>query len=109
MGDRRGILDRRRADCAMKPKKKVGNNSARKVSQPGAQLIDLAIVRRAMRASVAGKVFGFELDSLKPGRAVMSMRVRGRHLQLHGMVHGGLFAALADTAGAIAAYPMLPH
>lgn len=68
---------------------------------------EFAAVRRAMRKTVAGKLFGFDLDALEPGRAVMTMRVRDRHLQLHGVVHGGLFAALADTAGALAAYPML--
>jgi uncharacterized protein (TIGR00369 family) len=74
-----------------------------------AGLIDFATVRRTMRNTVAGKLFGFELEVLEPGRAVMTMRVRGRHLQLHGVVHGGLFAALADTAGALCAYPMLPR
>jgi uncharacterized protein (TIGR00369 family) len=85
------------------------SDNNRKVEQDNAGFVDFPTVRRAMRASVAGKLFGFELDLLKPGRAVMTMRVRDRHLQLHGMVHGGLFAALADTAGALAAYPMLPR
>ncbi len=85
------------------------SDTNRKVKQNEAGFIDFPTVRRAMRASVAGKLFGFELDLLDPGRAVMTMRVRDRHLQLHGMVHGGLFAALADTAGALAAYPMLPR
>jgi uncharacterized protein (TIGR00369 family) len=31
-----------------------------------------------------------------------------RHLQIHGVVHGGILASLADTAGAMAAYPLLP-
>lgn len=84
-------------------------SSSSRPKQETEGFVEFATVRRAMRASVAGKLFGFELDVLKPGRAVMSMRVRGRHLQLHGMVHGGLFAALADTAGALAAYPMLPR
>lgn len=70
---------------------------------------EFEIVRRNLRNTIAGRLFGFELDVLEPGRAVMSMRVRGRHLQLHGVVHGGMLAALADTAGAIAAYPMLPR
>jgi uncharacterized protein (TIGR00369 family) len=85
------------------------SDTDRKLKQSETGFIDFPIVRRAMRASVAGKLFGFELDLLEPGRAVMTMRVRSRHLQLHGMVHGGLFAALADTAGALAAYPMLPR
>jgi uncharacterized protein (TIGR00369 family) len=71
--------------------------------------VDLALVRRRMRNTVAGKLFGFELDSLRPGHAVLSMRVRGRHKQIHGVVHGGIVAALADTAGALCAYPLLPR
>jgi uncharacterized protein (TIGR00369 family) len=32
------------------------------------------------------------------------MRVRARHKQVHGVVHGGVLAALADTAGGLATY-----
>lgn len=32
-----------------------------------------------------------------------------RHKQIHGVVHGGILAALADTAGAVAAYTKIPH
>jgi uncharacterized protein (TIGR00369 family) len=62
-----------------------------------------------IRDSVPGRLFGFELDSIGKGRAVMSMRVRRRHIQVHGVVHGGILASLADTVGALAAYPMLPR
>ena len=53
-------------------------------------------------------MFGYELDSFGNGCAVMSMGVRSKHIQIHGVVHGGILASLADTAGAMAAYPMLP-
>jgi len=37
------------------------------------------------------------------------MRVQGHHKQIHDVVHGGVLAALADTAAAIAAYTVVPH
>jgi uncharacterized protein (TIGR00369 family) len=36
------------------------------------------------------------------------MDARARHKQLNGVVHGGILAAMADTAGAIAAYTTVP-
>lgn len=61
-----------------------------------------------LRKSAPGRLFGYVLDSVGAGTARMSMRVRERHKQIHGVVHGGILASLADTAGAMAAYPMLP-
>src|SRR5215470_19377691 len=37
------------------------------------------------------------------------MRVRKLHKQVHGVVHGGILAALADTAGGLATYMSLPR
>jgi uncharacterized protein (TIGR00369 family) len=62
-----------------------------------------------LKKSAPGKLFGFELQSVGAGRAVMTMRVQVRHKQVHGVVHGGILASLADTVGALAAYPMLPR
>ncbi len=62
-----------------------------------------------IRKSVPGRLFGFELESIERGTAIMSMQVRKRHKQVHGVVHGGILASLADTAGALAAYPLLPR
>ncbi len=36
------------------------------------------------------------------------MKVDARHLQVHGVVHGGVLAALADTAGGLASYMSCP-
>jgi uncharacterized protein (TIGR00369 family) len=64
---------------------------------------------RRLRASRPAKLFGFTLEAAEPGRALLKMRVRPRHIQMHGVVHGGILAALADTAGAMGLYLMLPR
>jgi uncharacterized protein (TIGR00369 family) len=70
---------------------------------------DIADLAERIRKSAPGQLFGYELESLGEGKAVMSLRVADRHLQIHGVVHGGVLASLADTAGAMAAYAILPH
>jgi uncharacterized protein (TIGR00369 family) len=67
-----------------------------------------AAVRRRLKDSRAMELMGFALDDVEPGRAVLRLDVRPRHKQLHGVVHGGILAAMADTAAAIAAYTVLP-
>ena len=57
-----------------------------------------------LRASNTARQFGFVLVAVEPGRAVLQMRVGKRHKQVHGAVHGGVLAALADTAGGLATY-----
>jgi uncharacterized protein (TIGR00369 family) len=64
---------------------------------------------RRLRASNTARQFGFVLVSAAPGRAVVRMRVEERHKQLHGVVHGGVLAALADTSGGLATYMALPR
>jgi len=64
---------------------------------------------RRLRASNTARLFGFELEAVEPGRAVLRMRVRSRHKQVHGVVHGGVLAALADTAGGLAVYLVVPR
>jgi len=63
---------------------------------------------KRVRNSRPVRLFGFELVAAEPGRAVMRMKVRERHRQVHGVVHGGYLAALADTAGALGCYLSLP-
>ena len=62
-----------------------------------------------VRRSKPTRLFGFELLAAEPGRAVMRMKVRDSHRQVHGVVHGGFLAALADTAGALCCYLSLPR
>ncbi len=64
---------------------------------------------RRLRKSNAGTLFGFELQSARRGRAALRMRVRAKHKQVHQVVHGGVIAALADTAGGMATYMSVPR
>lgn len=83
-------------------------HKSKRSDDAGRATLTLAQVRKRIRATVAGKLFGFDAAVLERGRAVITMRVKRKHIQIHGVVHGGILAALADTAGALAAYPMLP-
>jgi uncharacterized protein (TIGR00369 family) len=65
--------------------------------------------RKRMKKSSFPVLLGFRVESLGPGRAVLSMEVKKRHKQIQDVVHGGVLAALADTAAAIAAYTAVPH
>ena len=50
----------------------------------------------------AAQALGIRLDSVGPGRATLSMLVRGDMVNGHHICHGGLIFALADTAFAYA-------
>ena len=69
----------------------------------------LEATRQRMKHSRLSALLGFHVESLAPGRAVLSMQVRELHKQIHDVVHGGVLAALADTAAAIAAYTVVPR
>ena len=64
---------------------------------------------RGLRRSNVAKIFGFELEAAEVGRVVLRMRVRRKHKQVHGVVHGGILAALADTAAGLATYMTVPR
>jgi|GEM_PF-154638 len=70
----------------------------------GLELKLAAATRRHLKESRAISMLGFDLEAASPGHAVLRMDARARHKQLNGVVHGGILAAMADTAGAIAAY-----
>lgn len=53
-------------------------------------------------------MLGFELETASRGRAILRLDAKPRHKQLNHVVHGGILAALADTAAAIAAYTTVP-
>src|SRR5260370_27826914 len=67
-----------------------------------------AATRRHLKESRAITMLGFELESASRGHAILWLEARAQHKQLNNVVHGGILAALADTAGAIAAYTTGP-
>jgi uncharacterized protein (TIGR00369 family) len=67
-----------------------------------------AELRRRATESGPTADMGLELESLEPGHVIFSMKVKDRHKQTHGVVHGGVLATLADTVAAIAAYTTVP-
>ncbi|HYN59897.1 MAG TPA: hydroxyphenylacetyl-CoA thioesterase PaaI [Rubrivivax sp.] len=50
----------------------------------------------------ASKWLGMQVAEVTPGRAVLTMTVRGEMLNGHDICHGGLIATLADSAFAFA-------
>ena len=62
-----------------------------------------------LRTSSTARQFGFVLRDAGPVSIALGMRVEKHHLQVHGVVHGGVLAALADTAGGLAVYLRLPR
>src|ERR1700722_7009576 len=52
--------------------------------------------------------FGFQLVKAERGRAVFRMPVLELHKQIHRVVHGGVLAMLADTAGGFGAFFAAP-
>jgi uncharacterized protein (TIGR00369 family) len=67
------------------------------------------LVRERMKESQAIAHLGFDVEKVEKGHAVFLMDVRSHHKQVHGVVHGGILAALADTTAAIAAYTTVPR
>lgn len=66
------------------------------------------LVRERMKASEVITHLGFDVETVEKGRAIFLLDVLAHHKQLHGVVHGGILAALADTTAAIAAYTTVP-
>src|SRR5438876_9003434 len=62
-----------------------------------------------MKESSSTELLGFDVESVHEGRAIFRLDVRPNHKQIHGVVHGGILAALADTTAAIAAYSVVPR
>ena len=54
-----------------------------------------AALRRRTNVTGATALLGLKLESLEKGRAVFTMKVRPRHKQLHGVMHGGVLATIA--------------
>jgi uncharacterized protein (TIGR00369 family) len=69
---------------------------------------DLARAEERLRQSNPINHFGFQLVKAERGRAVFRMPVLDLHKQIYRVVHGGVLAMLADTAGGIAAFLAAP-
>jgi acyl-CoA thioesterase len=54
------------------------------------------------RDDAASKQLGMRIESCAPGRATVAMRIRADMVNGHGICHGGLIFALADSAFAFA-------
>ena len=90
------------------PRKTVPQNlGPRKLSKEEKRITEL--VRQRLKESQSSELLGFDVESVHDGRAVFRLAVHPRHKQIHGVVHGGILAALADTTGAIAAYTVIPR
>jgi uncharacterized protein (TIGR00369 family) len=84
-----------------------GPPKARKLSAEEQSMTEL--VRARMKESHSSELLGFAVESVQAGKAVFRLDVKQQHTQIHGVVHGGILAALADTTGAIAAYTTVPR
>jgi len=69
----------------------------------------LEYARSRVRLSSFSALMGFEVERLRYGRATLTVTTLDRHRQIHNVMHGGVIAALADTAAAIAAYTVVPR
>jgi uncharacterized protein (TIGR00369 family) len=80
---------------------------ARKLTKQEQRATEL--VRMRIKESKSTEMLGFDVESVHDGRAIFRLDVRPNHKQIHGVVHGGIIAALADTTAAIAAYTVVPR
>jgi len=65
-------------------------------------------IAERLHGSSPTRVFGFRLVRVRPDSVVIRMRVRDAHKQMNRVVHGGVLAMLADTAGGIASFLASP-
>lgn len=70
---------------------------------------DLARAAERLRHSNPVNHFGFQLVKAERGRVVFRMPVLELHKQIHRVVHGGVLAMLADTAGGFASFLAAPR
>jgi uncharacterized protein (TIGR00369 family) len=84
---------------------------AKKTSKTSTKLTKAALefARNRLKQSRVPAMLGFHVEKLSHGSATLSMQVKELHKQIHDVVHGGVIAALADTAAAIAVYTVIPR
>ena len=88
---------------------RLGERRQRKMRSRG-KLSKAALARASERLRHSNPInhFGFVLEKAERGRAVFRMPVLELHKQIHRVVHGGVLAMLADTAGGFAAFLAAP-
>jgi acyl-CoA thioesterase len=69
----------------------------------------LEYARSRVKLSNFSALMGFEVVKLYSGGAILQVATEDHHRQIHNVMHGGVIAALADTAAAIAAYTVVPR
>jgi len=85
----------------------MGKKTTKKLPKIAKEALEFA--RNRLKQSRVPALLGFHVEKLSHGRAVLSMQVQDLHKQIHDVVHGGVIAALADTAAAIAVYTVIPR
>lgn len=63
----------------------------------------LALARQILAAQPFSGVVGAQVEAFGDGRAVLRLPIEDRHRQQYGLVHGGVYAYLADNALTFAA------
>lgn len=66
------------------------------------------MVRERLKESEAVARLDFHVERVEKGSATFLLEVQPKHKQVHGVVHGGVLATLADTTAAIACYTVVP-
>src|SRR4051794_6298021 len=88
------------------PTKAAGGGASRdgrtRPRGPGQGADPLDTARQMWADAPASWAMGMDLKELEPGRAVVAMRVRPEMVNGYAVAHGGLVAALADSAFALA-------
>lgn len=74
----------------------------RETPEADRQRIAERAVEALWRGDSASRQLGMAVESCAPGRAAVTMRVRADMVNGHGICHGGLIFALADSAFACA-------
>jgi uncharacterized protein (TIGR00369 family) len=86
-------------------------DGSRQLKSKGSNAADVErvtrMVRERLKESEAVARLDFHVERVEKGRAIFLLDVQPKHKQLHGVVHGGVLATLADTTAAIACYTVV--
>ena len=72
------------------------------MADDGAFMLAQDVAEGMYAADAAARGLGITIEEIGPGRATAQMAVRGTMINSHGLCHGGMIFALADTAFAYA-------